>query len=213
MTESLLKGIALGLMLAVTFGPAFFALLQTSIKNGLVSGIILAFGIFLSDVLYVFVAYLGATSLLSNERNKFYIELVGGVLLIIFGTVALLQKKDVKDSVEITYEKRSVTFVKGFLLNTFNPAVFFLWFLWMSIISSDLKYSQLHIIVFFCAALATVFVTDIFKVVVANQLRSVMTAKVQQWTSRLLGLVLITIGLNLMCQDCLLQTFFLLIGK
>jgi len=212
MTEAILKGVGLGLMLAIAFGPSFFALLQTSIKNGLISGIILALGIFTSDVLYLVIAYFGATSLLSDPKNKFYIELVGGMLLIVFGAFALFQKKKKTSSEEITYEKRSLTYMKGFLLNTFNPAVFFLWFVWVSLISTEFKFSRLHIIACFCAALGTVLASDILKAVVANQLRNVMTNAVQLWASRILGLVLITIGINLMCTDCLLHFFFMLIG-
>jgi threonine/homoserine/homoserine lactone efflux protein len=213
MTEALLKGIGLGLMLAITMGPSFFALLQTSIKNGLGSGITLAMGIFASDIIYVIIAYFGAASLLSNTQNKFYIELIGGILLVVFGAIALFTKKEIKNSETVRYEKRTVTFVKGFLLNMFNPAVFFLWFLWVSIISAQFKFSRIHIMAFFCAALATVLTTDILKVVVANKLRNVMTPTVQHWASRILGLVLITIGLNLMSQDYLLHLFFRLIGK
>ena len=213
MTEALLKGVGLGLMLAIAFGPSFFALLQTSIKNGLTAGITMALGIFTSDIIYVLVAYFGAASLLSNEKNKFYIELIGGMLLVVFGAFALFQKKHGDKTLDIKSEKRSVTYVKGFLLNTFNPAVFFLWFLWVSIISTQFRFSKLHIIVCFCSALGTVLVTDIIKAIVANQLRNVMTDTVQHWASRVLGLVLITIGINLMCTDCLLHFFFRLIGK
>jgi len=213
LVEALLKGIGLGLMLAFAFGPSFFALLQTSIKKGLASGITLALGIFASDLIYVCVAYFGATQLLSDPKNKFYIELIGGALLVVFGAIELFQKKTLKTSEAITYEKPSVTFVKGFLLNTFNPAVFFLWFLWVSIIGTEFKFSRIHILVCLCSALGTVVTTDILKAVVANQLRNIMTAAVQLWASRFLGLVLITIGINLMCTDCLLHFFFMLIGR
>jgi threonine/homoserine/homoserine lactone efflux protein len=213
MGEALLKGIGLGLMLAITFGPSFFALLQTSIKNGLISGITLALGIFTSDIIYVFVAYFGATRLLSDPRNKFYIEVLGGALIVVFGAIALFQKKVIKNNEDITYEKPSVTFVKGFLLNTLNPGVFFMWFLWVSIISAKLKFSNLHILVCFSAALGTVLSTDILKAFVANRLRNIMTPAVQLWANRILGLVLITIGINLICTDCLLHFFFRLIGR
>jgi threonine/homoserine/homoserine lactone efflux protein len=213
MIEAIRDGVALGLMLAFAFGPSFFALLQTSIKNGLLSGITLALGIFTSDVFYIVIAYFGATQLLSDPKHKFYIETVGGLLLVAFGAFALLQKKQSEKAVDVIYEKPSVTFVKGFLLNTFNPAVFLLWFLWVSILSAKLQFSNIHIIVCFCVALGTVLTTDILKAVVANQLRNIMTSAVQLWASRLLGLVLITIGINLMCTDCLLHFFFRLIGK
>ena len=213
MTNAIIKGIGLGLMLAIAFGPSFFALLQTSIKNGLKSGIILALGIFLSDLIYVAIAYFGATSLLSNDRNKFYIELVGGALLVVFGGYELFQKKALNESVAIKYEKSSVTFVKGFLLNMFNPAVFFLWFLWVSLISADIKFTKFDVLICLGSALGTVISTDILKAIIANRLRTVMTQKVQVFASRFLGLVLITIGINLMCTDCLLHFFFHLIGR
>jgi threonine/homoserine/homoserine lactone efflux protein len=47
----LIEGVILGLTLAMFFGfgPALFALLQTTIHRGFISGLMLAIGIFLSD--------------------------------------------------------------------------------------------------------------------------------------------------------------------
>ena len=49
MIHPLFEGIIIGLTMAVMLGPALFALLQTSIHRGTKAGVILAFGIFLSD--------------------------------------------------------------------------------------------------------------------------------------------------------------------
>ena len=212
MTAAILKGMGLGFMLAMAFGPSFFALLQTSIKNGLKSGITYALGVFTSDILYVVIAFFGAETLMRNQTNKHYIELFGGGLLIVFGAIALLQKKHVDNPDVIKFERPGVTYTKGFLLNAFNPAVFFLWFLWVSIFSAQLK-SRFLLSVCFGSALGTLLATDILKAIVANKLRNIMTNKVQLWASRILGLVLIVIGINLMCTDCLLQFLFHLIGR
>ena len=213
MTAAILKGILLGLMLAFAFGPSFFALLQTSIKNGMRSGITLALGIFTSDLLYVTIAFFGAETLMGNAHNRYYIELVGGVLVAVFGAFALFQKHPENKAAAIVAEKPSVTYIKGFFLNAFNPAVFLLWFSWVSIFTVELKFSTFHILISFAAALGTLLSTDILKVFFANKIRHLMTHKVQVWSSRILGLVLITIGINLMCTDCLLHFFYHLIGK
>ena len=182
MTAAILKGILLGLMLAFAFGPSFFALLQTSIKNGMRSGITLALGIFTSDLLYVTIAFFGAETLMGNAHNRYYIELVGGVLVAVFGAFALFQKHPENKAAAIVAEKPSVTYIKGFLLNAFNPAVFLLWFSWVSIFTVELKFSTFHILISFAAALGTLLSTDILKVFFANKIRHLMTHKVQVWS-------------------------------
>jgi threonine/homoserine/homoserine lactone efflux protein len=51
-TESLLEGIELGLLLSMMIGPVFFALITTSMDQGFKQAAILAFGVLLSDLVY-----------------------------------------------------------------------------------------------------------------------------------------------------------------
>ena len=93
MIKVLLEGILLGITLALLIGPSFFALIQTSIKNGFKSALALSFGIFLGDLLCVFLAYLGASQLFNNSNNKIIVGIIGGIILIIFGMLNFFQKK------------------------------------------------------------------------------------------------------------------------
>ncbi|MDD3744041.1 MAG: LysE family transporter, partial [Lentimicrobiaceae bacterium] len=63
------EGMILGLTLAIMLGPAMFSLIQTSIHRGLYRGILLASGIFLSDLALVILCYLGALQVFGSERN------------------------------------------------------------------------------------------------------------------------------------------------
>ncbi|MEZ4889043.1 MAG: LysE family transporter [Crocinitomicaceae bacterium] len=58
MIDLILKGIVTGFVLTVMIGPVFFVLLETSIKKGVRAGLALDFGVFLSDVIYVLIAFL-----------------------------------------------------------------------------------------------------------------------------------------------------------
>ncbi|MEQ9007485.1 MAG: LysE family transporter, partial [Ekhidna sp.] len=55
----IINGLIFGLIFIFALGPAFFALIQTSIQQGLKKAIFLAIGISVSDVFYVIIVLLG----------------------------------------------------------------------------------------------------------------------------------------------------------
>ena len=81
------EGIILGLVLAFSFGPGFFALINTGIKYGFKSGAALATGIFLSDLFLVVLIFillsLGAQGFLNEPKSQSFIGVVGGIILIV----------------------------------------------------------------------------------------------------------------------------------
>ena len=118
--QALLTGISAGLALALLIGPAFFALLQTSVKNGFRSGILMATGIFLSDVVCVALAYVGASQFFSNPENKILIGVLGGTILIIFGTYNASQKQLQTTSDGKKTMSTHSALLQGFFLNLLN---------------------------------------------------------------------------------------------
>ena len=92
MIQTIISGIGLGLGLAIVVGPAFFSLLQTSIDKGFRSAARLAFGIFVSDIFLVAIAFLGAASILGKPMVKEIVGLVGGGVLIGIGAHTFLHR-------------------------------------------------------------------------------------------------------------------------
>ncbi|MCK5338675.1 MAG: LysE family transporter, partial [Bacteroidales bacterium] len=94
------EGLVLGLTLAFLFGfgPALFALIQTSIHRGLWSGFQMAFGIFLSDATLVTLCLLGALQIINETpENQLVFGLITGIILIIFGIVTFTRKVKIAD--------------------------------------------------------------------------------------------------------------------
>jgi len=50
------KGLITGLILTMSFGAGFFALVQTSITRGVRKGLLIALGAVISDAIYIFMA-------------------------------------------------------------------------------------------------------------------------------------------------------------
>ena len=195
--ESLSQGFLLGLALCIAVGPSFFALIQTSIRNGFHSGIALAVGIFLSDVACVALAYLGASRLFENPQNKLYIGVIGGTVLIAFGLINLQRKTIVVDeNIDI---KRSfslpLTVLKGFALNILNPGVFLLWMGWMGMVSARSDFKSYHVIIFFSVALLTVLATDVLKAYCAFWIRRFLRPMLLVWLNRIVGVIMIICGI------------------
>ena len=201
--DAMYKGFALGMALCISIGPAFFALIQSSLKNGYRSGIALALGIFLSDTACVALAYLGASSLFAKEENKTIIGVIGGTILLVFGIYNIFQKKSITEddhADDIVIKKVNLPFMvlKGFFLNILNPFVILLWIGWVGLVSSREEYTHVEIIIFFVTTLATVLVTDILKALAAGKIKKFLNARTLALVNRLVGLIMAGCGVWMM---------------
>ena len=66
MTDPIISGIGLGLVLAMMVGPVFFARIQLSIDKGFVAAVLMALGVVVSDGIYILFAWFGSSLLDQN---------------------------------------------------------------------------------------------------------------------------------------------------
>lgn len=195
-----LQGILVGLTFAVLLGPAFFALIQTSIQRGFKTGIFLAIGIFVSDLAALVLSYFGATQLLgSDPRENIYFSITGGIILIIFGTYTFIRKGELltpeeRADLKIKAPNPVLYFIKGFLLNAANPGMWFIWITTVVSAGSNFGIDSKSTYVFLGGALGTILLTDIFKCFISTQLKSFVTSKLLTFMNRLVGVVLVGFG-------------------
>ena len=200
-----IRGAILGFSMSIVFiGPALFALIQTSIKNGFRSAAAMAVGISLSDALLVFLAYLGAAQFMDNPKVKVYEGIGGSVVLLVFGIYELFQKhedeKEAKiglESVANVNKRLPWMLAKGFILNILNPFVLFIWIIWMSNVSSH--YSTKEEILFFSAGtLGMILILDLLKSLAANRLKKILTHKLMLIIHYIMAIALIISGVVLL---------------
>jgi threonine/homoserine/homoserine lactone efflux protein len=203
--NALLEGSILGLSLAFIFGfgPAFFALIQTAIHRGFGQGVLLAFGIFLNDLMVVVLTMFGAVSLVRGSDNYMLMGIIGGVLMIIFGLVTFRRKVVVKESEEKENdEPHALVYVaKGFLLNFANP---FVWLFWLSVaVSAAAGYEadRYDLVLFFSGTLGVVLITDILKVFTASRLTRFLTDKFLIMINKIAGVALVLFGTFLVIRS------------
>lgn len=201
MFTSVYEGIILGVTLAFLIGPAFIALVQTSIYKGLKTGLMFALGIALSDLTLIALSYLGAIQILQNENNQFAVGIAGGFILIGFGVITFFKKYKVSTKrgieVKVTISGGGVvpTILKGFFMNILNPFLLIFWLGVMSFVSARYGAGTKEVVGFFTAALITVFVTDSLKCLVANKIRRFLNIAVLMWVNKTVGLALVVFGI------------------
>lgn len=227
LTQTIFSGIGLGLTLAIMLGPAFFALLQTSIDKGFRSAFRLAVGICVSDALLIVIVLLGVSSFMEKPAIGYIIGLVGGGMLIGMGFHSLLLRyrgrvikfetgiNDTADETE-KHTKKGIEnhrkskfdslYLKGSLLNLANPSVWFFWIFSVSLVSSQYINPKggpdiFYLTIFFACTLGTALFTDILKAFGAHRLKNKINEQFLRKTNMVFALIMIGFGVYLVAQS------------
>jgi threonine/homoserine/homoserine lactone efflux protein len=211
--ELVLKAIVTGLVLSIMLGPAFFVLLETSIRKGIKSALAFDAGVLLSDIIYIIIAYvfLKEVSQLASGDNNLIVKAVGGVLFLIFGGVTYFKrvsetKIDAMGSKGLNSKDYWMLFVKGLVLNIANPLVIFYWFSVMALAKTgDIDpFEWWHMTMYIGVILLTFFSIDILKIIGAKRLRPFITTSVLRSLNRVTGTVLFVFGMFLIIHSVII---------
>lgn len=204
--DILLNGIQFGLALSILAGPILFALVQTSIEQGFRAGWAVGSGIWMSDLLFILATYFGISyvaELTKWDGLEFALGIIGGIILMIFGIGALVIKSPSIDNFErkaIRYSSYFSLWLKGFLINTFNPFTFFFWIGVSGILFTEKELQPGEAQLFYGGLIGTIISTDLIKVGLAKAIRSWLKPKFILWMRRIAGIALIIFGIVLLIR-------------
>lgn len=198
------EGFILGLTLTILLGPIFIALTQTGIKHGIKAGLSVGTGIWTSDLLVIFSAWFFINQIqeiTNNPSFHFWMGSAGGVMLIVFGIVSVLNKHK-KDQQTPAFNAKSYMgyWTKGFAVNFLNPFTFVFWIGVMTTYVLGRKIDGYQTIILFTSIMITIMSTDSLKVVLAKLIRSRMKQEHIIMFSRVAGVILIIFGIVLLIR-------------
>ena len=200
MTEALVKGITIGLLLSIAVGPVLFAVIKHSVNNGYRGGFAFAIGVSLSDISLVLLANLFTELFLALRVYEKAIGIVGSVLLICIGIYFLIFKKiHADDAGKLVLKQRGKDILaislSGFFMNLMNPGVILFW---LTIGTSLITYSAPQRLLIYGVALGTVLTFDFLKVLLAGRIREKLNLRTVQLLNRISGIIYIVFGVVLM---------------
>jgi threonine/homoserine/homoserine lactone efflux protein len=198
-------------LLTFSFGPAFFALINTGIKHGYKTGSLLAVGVVCSDLLVclliILLVHLGASNFIQDEKSQRFMGIIAGIVLIVFGAFHFRQPLPTStESAAISAPSGLYMITKGFLLNSLNPAVWLLWLANVAAVSKTMKYSIVKMIIYFSVTLGIVLLVEMAKVAASEKLKKVLTPKLMYLINSVTVILLIIFGLVLIYNHYFEQT-------
>lgn len=211
MISLIYQTVVIVLLLTFSFGPAFFALINTGINHGYKTGSLLAVGVVMSDfivcLLIIFLVHFGASTYIQDEKSQRFMGILAGIVLIIFGVQHFRQPVPrEQDSLEIKIPSTASMLGKGFLLNSLNPAVWLLWLGNVTAVSKTLNYSVIRMIIYFSITLGLVLLVEMAKVSVSGKLKVFLTPKTMYTINIITGILLSIFGLVLIYNHYFEQT-------
>jgi threonine/homoserine/homoserine lactone efflux protein len=194
-----LNGIWQGFVISIVlFGPAFFKLIHTSIQDGFKKGVLLASGVFLSDLLVAIGCILGLAKFMEDPGFQKMYSLSAGVVMLLLG---LKYFRHQYKAFLVSYTARvphHQSVFRGFWLNLINPFTFILWINVMGSIS--LKYAgepefKTLLTINLITILFVLFMMDILKVFLSHLVGRKLNSKIFFIINKYFGILLIVIGL------------------
>ncbi len=195
----ILEGFLFGAALASSLGPIFIALTQTSMEKGVLPGLTVGSGIWVSDILIVFLFYnfiYNIKDSIESSGFRFWMGISGAIILIGFGLYMII-KEPVIEYADRKYSYRNYLgfWLKGFLINTINPFTFFFW---MGVISTYLIGRGLgyqETLVLLITILVIIILSDTAKVFLADRLKKWLTHRHINYVSNFSGLLMLGFGI------------------
>ena len=198
MFEAVWQGLLTGLFLSTFTGPIFFMLLNLGINSTVRAVAYLALGTFASDILTVFLLYLVAGKVAGNTVNLNYLYIAGGLVLIAIGLNTIFGKLPKQTNEGQGHSGYGKVFLKGFIINSTNPNVFFFWFGAVMVAVKTYHNNTAQVLTHFGVALSIVLSTDFLKGYAASLLKPYITENLMFILSRISGVVIIYFGIKLM---------------
>jgi threonine/homoserine/homoserine lactone efflux protein len=202
MTEAILKGLGLGMILALSVGPVIFTILKQSINNGHRGGFSFVAGVWISDLFLVLLSNLFTELVQQLMTFKAMIAYIGSAFLVGMGIYYVFFKK-VRLKSEIFQEIPSFSkadfarsALSGFFINTLNPSVIFFWLINATAFAASHSISERVIIFSVCLGLN--MLADVLKVMMAGKIRDKLTAQTIGIINKVSGSILVIFGLSLL---------------
>lgn len=186
-------------------GPAFFVLLETSLKYGFKRAFFLDLGILLSDLIYLLAAFFFAEQIEEALKKYTYLKYIGGSLLIAGGLYMVLRKNTIPTQKEVELEINQPGIfaftMKGMALNAINPFLLIFWIAAFSYAIENHKLEGYTVWVYFGATLGAMMCVDLLKIYFAYKLKKYLSEKVIRRVGIAVGIALIFFGITFFFRD------------
>ena len=206
MIDDILAALPLGFLLSFMPGAVFFVLLETSVIKGFRAALAFDLGVILADIFFICLAYFSSYQLIHAIKDEPALFIFGGLILVAYGVISFIKQKRIareltdSETQEIVKTNYLGLFFKGIFLNSINIGVLGFWLTLIITIGPQLDMERSRMMTFFTSVLVGYFITDIFKILLAKQLRNRLTSGNILKIKKVISIILVIFGILLLAQ-------------
>lgn len=187
-------------------GPVFFVLLETSVVKGFRAAVMFDLGVVFADVVFILIAYFSSYRLIASIKDDPALFIFGGLVMLTYGIISFIKTKkakkniDPEDPEELAKNNYVTLFFKGFFLNFINIGVLGFWLAILITVGPKLELNPTRMLTFFTTVILGYFITDVFKIMLAKQLRNQLNPHNIIIIKKVISIILIISGIFLLTQ-------------
>jgi len=193
--DAIVKGILVGLFMAISVGPTLFAVIKYSLTLSYKAGLAFVLGVSISDIMYVTLANEAASWLEYLKPYEKHIAFGGAVVLMGVGITGLIRKHKPKrpsaTPVIITGGHYFKIWLSGFLVNTLNPGALISW---LGAVTLTANTPGIYRFALFGTALTLILAVDFSKVFLADRIKRMLTLRRIIYVQRFSAACILLIG-------------------
>ncbi len=195
----MIKGFKFGLLLQFAVGPVCLFIFQTAISTGLKPALLGVLGVTLVDALFIAAAILGLGTLLkANPKIQHFIQLFGGIIVMVFGLSTLLGAFDISflPSFSLAAGDPGNIFQHTMLLTLSNPLTILFWAGVFSAKLAEENLGQIDMIKFGTGAVLSTLVFLSAVSVLGNTLSVIISPIILKSFNGAVGVLLVGFGMR-----------------
>jgi threonine/homoserine/homoserine lactone efflux protein len=190
--KAFLTGLPIGIVFSFALGPVFFSIIKTSLQNGFRSAVWISLGVIAADITLLAFAYSSVEAFLPKGINvAFWIQLVGGLVLLTFGIVTIVKKNENTEGVAADSTLIIKNISTGFFLNIINPANFAEWVGIAGLLKTKYHFEPYENYSFYGGALLAVLFTELLVAYFAEKLRRFLNPQVMRNINMTAGIIFV----------------------
>jgi threonine/homoserine/homoserine lactone efflux protein len=197
--DALIKGLLVGLFMAISVGPTLFAVLKYSLDYSYKAGLAFVLGVSVSDIIYITIANVAAHWLQYLQPYEKYIAFGGAIALMAIGLTGFLKRQKPKrpspNPLAVSGGHYFKIWVSGFLVNTLNPGVIVTW---LGAVTLTANKAGFYRFILFGTCLIIILGIDFIKVFLADRIKRLLTLRRMIYMQRISSICLFLIGASLL---------------
>lgn len=190
------QGFLLGLMLQLSVGPVFFAVLHRAINDGFGEALKMTMAVALVDSFYIYISFTTISSLLKIQYFNSIIKIFGVLVLIYFGVSYIRNASKKTEGIE--KRKESNSFIYGLKLTLINPLTIVFWSgTFASLIATNKLIGKFNIVIYStgCISATVIFLGMIS--FLGKYIKKIINIKILKGIDWAIGIILIYFALRI----------------